>query len=232
MNALRLSTAIVLFSSLACLAQSPDKDAPHREGERRGPPGGPGSPGKSGGMMRPPMGFDKLSEEERLLLREAFSKAWTSPDVAAARDDALKATERSRRVLHEVMRKSDPKVAAILDKMKPPYPVDERGLPELPPPDSPDFARIATERLGAEMMSVARPGRHDETRRLHERVMQLPSMKESFVTMEKASPTERIESLRKIRELYRKLVGEELARLAKAREAESAKKAPDAKEPR
>ncbi len=184
-------------------------------------------------MMRPPMGFDKLSEEERLLLREAFSKAWTSPDVAAARDDALKATERSRRVLHEVMRKSDPKVAAILDKMKPPYPVDERGLPELPPPDSPDFAKIATERLGAEMMSVARPGRHDETRRLHERVMQLPSMKESFVAMEKASPPERIESLRKIRELYRKLVGEELARLAKAREAaESAKKAPDAKEPR
>lgn len=227
MKALLLSTAIILFSSIAGLAQSPDKDAPRREGERRGP-GGPG--GKSSGMMRPQMGFEKLSEDERRLLREAFSKAWSSPEVAAARDNALKANEQSRRVLHETMKKSDPRIAAILDKMKPPYPVDDRGFPQLPPPESPEFAKIATERMRAEMMSIAKPGKHEETRRLHERIMQLPPMKEAVTALDKATPGDRIESFRKIRELYRKLVGEELGRLAKAREAGDApKNAPETK---
>ena len=233
MNALRLSTALILLSTFASLAQTPDKEPPRREderreGDRRGPGSGPGGPS---GMMRPPMGFDKLTEDERRQLREAFSKAWSSPEVAAARDEALKANENARRVLHDVMKKSDPKIAAILDKIKPPYPVDDRGFPQLPPPDSPDFAKVATERMRAEMMSVAKPGKHEDSRRLHDRIMTLAPMKDAVTALDKATPQERIESFRRIRELYRKLVGEELGRLAKAREAgEAAKKAPEPKE--
>lgn len=184
---------------------------PHREGERRGPPG-------ISGAMRPPAGFEKLSEEERKQMRDAFEKAWKEPKVVEARDQALRANENVRRVLHETMSRNDPKVAALLDKMKPPYEIDDRGFPILPRPDSPDFVKIAQARLGAEMMSIAKPGKQEDGHRFHDRIMQLPRMKEAMSKLETMPPADRLDALRKIRELYRKLVGEEFSRFRKLRE--------------
>ena len=218
---------VVLFSlSLSLAAQNgeppappkngePPAPPPRREGERRGPPGMMG--GGSGGM-RPPAGFEKLSEEERKLMREAFEKAWKDPKVIEARDQALRANENVRRVLHDAISKEDPKVAALLEKMKPPFETDDRGFPILPRPDSPDFVKVANARLGAEMMSMAKPGKQEDTRRFHERIMQLPRMKEAMAALETTPPADRLEALRKIRDLYRQLVGEEFARLRKLRE--------------
>lgn len=213
---------VVLFAfSLSLAAQSADPPSPskggdsptppRREGERRGPPG------MSGGL-RPPAGFEKLTEDERKLMRDAFEKAWKDPKVIEARDQALRANENVRRVLHDTMSKDDPKVSALLEKMKPPFETDDRGFPILPRPDSPDFVKVAEARLGAEMMSIAKPGKQDDTRRFHERIMQLPRLKEAFSSLETTPPGERLEALRKIRDLYRQLVGEEFARFRKVRE--------------
>lgn len=174
--------------------------------------------GGSNSGMRPPAGFEKLSEEERKLMREAFEKAWKDPKVVEARDQALRANENVRRVLHDAISKEDPKVAALLEKMKPPFETDDRGFPILPRPDSPDFVKVANARLGAEMMSMAKPGKQEDTRRFHERIMQLPRMKEAMAALETTPPAERLEALRNIRDLYRQLVGEEFARLRKLRE--------------
>lgn len=215
----------ILFALALPLAAQPGEASPqpkngppppHREGERRGGP--PGMMGGSSGMLRPPAGFEKLSEEERKMMRGAFEKAWKNPEVIEARDKALRANEHVRRVLHEAMSKDDPKIAAILEKMKPPFPVDDRGFPILPQPESPEFAKIAIERLSAEMMSVAKPGKHEETLRFHERIMQTPRMKEALTQLESTPTGGRIEFFRQIRDLYRQLAGEEFARFRKARE--------------
>lgn len=218
---------VVLFAlSLSLAAQNgeppapskngePPAPPPRREGERRGPPG---MMGGSNSGMRPPAGFEKLSEEERKLMREAFEKAWKDPKVVEARDQALRANENVRRVLHDAISKEDPKVAALLEKMKPPFETDDRGFPILPRPDSPDFVKVANARLGAEMMSMAKPGKQEDTRRFHERIMQLPRMKEAMAALETTPPADRLEALRKIRDLYRQLVGEEFARFRKLRE--------------
>ncbi|MBL9130362.1 MAG: hypothetical protein JNG86_04135 [Verrucomicrobiaceae bacterium] len=217
MNALLLSTAFFLVSAYVVRAQPPSGEPQRREGERdRRGPGGP--PGMSGGMMRPPDGFEKLTEEEKKTMREAFSKAWSNPDVVAARDKALQANEQVRRVLHEAMKKNDPKVAAILERIKPAYPVDERGFPLMPSPESPEFAKVAMARLDAEARAVSRPGRHEDGQRFHARIMENPRMKEAFEGLQNTVPGERVEAFRKIRELYRQLVGEEFARMNKARE--------------
>lgn len=215
------SLAVFFAFSLSLAAQPGDPSGPpkngdagappRREGERRGPSG-------MNGGIRPPAGFDKLTEEERTLMREAFEKAWKDPKVIEARDQALRANENVRRVLHDAMSKDDPKVAALLEKMKPPFESDDRGFPILPRPDSPDFVKVANARLGAEMMSMAKPGKQEDTRRFHERIMQLPRMKEAMAALETTPPAERLEALRKIRDLYRQLVGEEFARFRKARE--------------
>lgn len=218
---------VVLFAlSLSLAAQNGEPPAPpkngdapapppRREGERRGQPGMMG--GGSGGI-RPPAGFEKLTEEERQLMRESFEKAWKDPKVIEARDQALRANENVRRVLHDTMSKDDPKVSALLEKMKPPFETDDRGFPILPRPDSPDFVKVANARLGAEMMSVSKPGKQEDSRRFHERIMQLPRMKEAMAALETTPPAERLEALRKIRDLYRQLAGEEFARFRKVRE--------------
>ncbi|MFM2165634.1 MAG: hypothetical protein RIS79_5 [Verrucomicrobiota bacterium] len=218
---------VVLFSlSLSLAAQTgeppappkngePSAQPPRRDGERRGPPGMMGG-GNHG--IRPPAGFEKLNEEERKIMREAFEKAWKDPKVIEARDQALRANENVRRMLHDTMTKESPQVAALLEKMKPPFETDDRGFPILPRPDSPDFVKVAQARLGSEMMSMAKPGKQEDTRRFHERIMQLPKMKEAITALEATPPAERLDALRKIRDLYRQLVGEEFARFRKARE--------------
>jgi hypothetical protein len=204
--------AVLFALSLSLAAQT--GGALHDEGStlpRRG------TPGMSGGI-RPPAGFEKLGEEERKLLREAFEKAWKDPKVVEARDQALRANENVRRALNETMGRDNPKIAALLAKMKPPFETDDRGFPILPRPDSPDFVKVAQARLGAEMMAIAKPGKQEDNRRFHERIMGLPRMREAMTTLESTPPAGRFEALRKIRELYRQVVTEEFARYRKNRE--------------
>jgi len=190
----------------------PDGPPPYREGgDRRGPPGAPGMiPGKG----RPPYeGFEKLSEEERGKVRAAFDKAWQRPEVIESRDRAMKANEEMREKLRKAVQEIDPEVATILEKVKPPFPMDQRGLPELPKPDSPEFGRMAAIRLGAEMLAMARPERREETRRFHDRIMQLPRVKEALARLEQMPPEERLEGLKKLRETYREVTAEEFRKL-------------------
>ncbi len=124
--------------------------------------------------MRPPMGFDTLTEEEKKKVREAMAKAWNRPEVITARDKAMEANEQMRHTLQVAIKEIDPEVDAILEKIKPPYALDHRGLPLMPKPESPDFIKFVGIRLRAELMSIAKPGRHEETDVLWE--VRVPSL--------------------------------------------------------
>lgn len=192
------------------------RDGDHRDGDRRGPggPSGPGGPGMMPGSGRPRYdGFEKLSEEERAKVRAAFDKAWQRPEVIESRDKAMKANEEMREKLRLAVQEIDPEVAKILEKVKPPFPMDQRGLPEMPKPDSPEFARMAGIRLGAEMLSMSKPERREETRRFHDRIMQMPRVKEALTKLEEMSPQERMEGFKKLRDVYRDVTGEEFRKM-------------------
>lgn len=226
MPAMRLLALILPAIVLTVSAQQPEGDrpppgegAPHRaDGERRGPPGGPGMmPGKGRQHFS---GFEKLSEEERTKVRAAFEKAWKRPEVIESRDKAMQANEEMRERLRKAVQEIDPEVAKILEKVKPPFPMDQKGLPEMPKPDSPEFARMAGVRLGAEMMAMSRPERRDDTRRFHERIMQMPRVKEALAKLEQLPPAERMAGFKKLRDVYREITGEEF-RKAREKSAES-----------
>ncbi|WP_395753901.1 hypothetical protein [Prosthecobacter sp.] len=209
---------LVLFFALAtaAVAQSEgEKPMPPKPGE--GPPrpdgdrhGGPGMMHRGGGG--PPRGFDgfeKLSEEEKQKVRAAFEKAWQRPEVIEARDKALRANEEMRNTLHGALKEIDPEVVGILEKIKPQFPMDQRGLPEMPKPESPQFAHMAAIRLGAELQAISRPERRDETRGFHERLMQLPRVKEALARLDALPPSERLEAFKRFREIYREAAGQE-----------------------
>lgn len=178
-----------------------DGPPPHRDGDHRGPPG----------MGRPRGfdGFEKLSESEKHKVRAAFEKAWQRPEVIDARDKALRANEEMRNTLHNALKDIDPEVVGILEKIKPQFPMDQRGLPEMPKPDSPQFAHMAAIRMGAELQSISRPERRDEARGFHERLLQLPRVKEALAKLDALPPGERMEAFKKFREIYREAVGQE-----------------------
>lgn len=175
-------------------------------------------------------GFEKLSETEKQKVRTAFEKAWQRPEVIESRDKAMKANEEMRNTLHAALKEIDPEVVGILEKIKPPFPVDQRGLPEMPKPESPEFARMAAMRLGAEMLSMARPERRDETRRFHERIMQLPRVKEAFTKLEQLPPEQRLEAFHKLRDIYREVVGQEFAKVRERGESKDGKPETEKKE--
>ena len=177
----------------------------HHDGERHGPAGMMYGMGRPRGFD----GFEKLSEAEKLKVRAAFEKAWQRPEVIEARDKALRANEGMRNTLHSALKEIDPEVVGILEKIKPQFPMDQRGLPEMPKPDSPDFAHMAAIRLGAELQSIARPERRDETRGFHERLLQLPRIKEALAKLDALPPAERIEAFKKFRDIYREAAGQE-----------------------
>ncbi|MFZ2278183.1 MAG: hypothetical protein WAW39_10305 [Prosthecobacter sp.] len=178
-----------------------DGPPPYREGEHRGPPG----------MGRPRGfdGFEKLSEVEKQKVRAAFEKAWQRPEVIESRDRALRANEEMRNTLHNALKEIDPEVVGILEKIKPQFPMDQRGLPEMPKPDSPNFAHMAAIRLGAELQSISRPERRDETRVFHERLLQLPRVKEALARLDTLPTAERMEAFKKFRDIYREAAGQE-----------------------
>lgn len=193
--------------------QGPYRDH-DRDGDRRGPPGPPGMMG--GGMGgKPPRydGFERLSEDEKAKVRAAFEKAWQRPEVIEARDKAMRANEEMRNKLHAALKDIDPQVVGILEKAKPPFPMDQRGLPEMPKPDSPEFGRMAVARIGAEMLSVARPDRKDDTRRFHDRIMQMPRIKEELAKLEQLPLGEKMEGFKRFRDIYRQVASEEYMKL-------------------
>jgi hypothetical protein len=185
----------------------PSGDGPSRhEGEHHGPPG------MMHGMGKPSRGFDgfeKLSDAEKQKVRAAFEKAWQRPEVIESRDKALRANEEMRSTLHKALKEIDPEVVAILEKIKPQFKMDQRGLPEMPKPDSPEFAHMAAIRLGAEMLSISRPERRDETRHFHERLMQLPRVKEALAKLDQLPPDQRIEAFKHLRDIYREAAAQE-----------------------
>ncbi|MDZ4404372.1 hypothetical protein [Prosthecobacter sp.] len=219
---------LALFLALVttAVAQSEDTKPPppkpgegpsFRDGERRGPPGM--IPGMGGKPSRGFDGFEKLSEAERGKVRAAFEKAWQRPEVIASRDEAMKANEEMRNTLHKALKEIDPEVVGILEKIKPPFPVDQRGLPEMPKPESPEFGRMAAIRLGAEMMSVSKPERREETRRFHDRIMQLPRVKEALARLEQLPPDQRMEAFKKLRDTYREVAGQEFMKFREKSES-------------
>lgn len=176
-----------------------------------------------GGKPRGFDGFDKLSEDERAKVRAAFDKAWQRPEVIESRDKAMKANEEMRERLRKAVQEIDPAVAKILEKVKPNFPLDQNGLPEMPKPDSPEFGRMAAMRLGAEMLAMARPERREETRRFHDRIMQLPRVKEAISRLEQLPPEQRMEAFRRLRDTYREVVGQEFSKMRERGEPKEGK---------
>jgi len=168
--------------------------------------------------MRPPMGFDTLTEDEKKKVREAMAKAWNRPEVITARDKAMEANEQMRQTLQTAIKEIDPEVDAILEKIKPPYPLDHRGLPLMPKPESPEFIKFVGIRLRAELMSIAKPGRHEETGRFHDRIMQSQRMKDVLGELERAAPGSRVDVFMKLRDIYRQVAADEFAKFKKPRE--------------
>ena len=183
----------------------PGDGPPHRDGDHHGPPGMMPGMGRPRGFD----GFEKLSEGEKQKVRAAFEKAWQRPEVIESRDKALRANEEMRNTLHTALKEIDPEVVGILEKIKPQFPMDQRGLPEMPKPDSPEFAHMAAIRLGAELQSISRPERREETHGFHERLLQLPRVKEALAKLDALPPAERMEAFKKFREIYREAAGQE-----------------------
>jgi hypothetical protein len=184
-----------------------DKDWQHRSGNRG--PGGPGGPGGgsgySGGYSRGDRErgdmFKGLPEEERQRVREAFEKAWQDPEVIAARDRMSKANEDMRNALHNALKKADPEVVKILEKVRPPggFP----GMSRMPDATDPEFIPQVIQRLGVELQAWARFDRREtDTKPMHERIVQMPAVKEAIQRAQDATVEQRPEAWRRLREAY------------------------------
>ena len=201
-------------------AEGPPPPPPPKPEEGNRPPwqrGGPNGPGGQGGMGGHGFGFggpmnnrdrgqgmENLSETEKKRLREAVEKVWSNPEVAAAREKIMKANEELRAALREAVKKNDPEVVAIMEKVKTQFPWDQRrGPPPLPRSDDPDFPNQAIARLGLEMMTFAKPEQREAMRHLHERVLELPGVKDAVSKLRMASNEGRPEAFKALRDVYK-----------------------------
>lgn len=185
-----------------------DRGRDRDRGDWRGGGGG-GMPGFGG---RPPMrneGFDKLSEDEKKRVRDALDKVWSRPEVIEAKDKAMRANEEMRDTVRDALTKIDPEAAAILAKTEPKDHFDPRDLPKLPATDSPEYPKIMVQRLGMEMLSFSRPERREETRKLHDRVMEYPQVQAALTKVQGTTGEERVQAIQQLREEYRQAVGKE-----------------------
>jgi hypothetical protein len=200
------SSAIVAFAAEG----EPVKPRPDEPGRPERGPGGKGFGMPPGGMRD--TGWDQLTEVEKKRLREALDKVWESPEVAAAREKIMKATEEMRGTIRTALEKNDPEAAKIMAKVKTPFPwPSHRGPPPLPKPEDPNFSRLAAMRLGFEMMSMAKPEQREALRHLHERVVELPAVKEAIAKIESAPVGERLEAFKAMRDIYKKECDREIA---------------------
>ena len=212
---------VLTLGAAALSAQEPPLPKP--PGDEHGkPPRGPGGPrfGMGGGMRE--SGWDQLNEDEKKKLREAIDKVWDTAEVAASRDKIMKATEEMRTTLRTALEKSDPDAAKIMAKVKTPFPwPSHRGPPPMPNPEDPNFPRMATMRLGFEMLSIAKPEQREAMRHLHERLVELPSVKDAAAKLEAAPISGRMEAFKMLRETYQKEREREIAEY-RARRRDSA----------
>jgi hypothetical protein len=59
-------------------------------------------------------GFERLTEEQKVRVREALGKAWGRPEVSEARDRMMKANEEMRDAIHAALKEIDPEMAMLL----------------------------------------------------------------------------------------------------------------------
>lgn len=192
-----------------------------RQGKAPGAPGMPGGPGagpgergfpRSGSNMSPLQmeGFERLPEEEKKRVRAAMEKAWSMPALQQAKERYIKANEEFRSTLRQTLQEVDPEVVKILEKVKPQQQMDPRAMPKLPPPTDQQFAKIAVDRLGMEVLAFVRPELREKIRTIHAKVMQQPEVAEAVKTLLEAPPEKRVEALQALREVYRKAMSKEL----------------------
>jgi hypothetical protein len=164
------------------------------------------------GHGRPPGGsrhdgFDQLPEAEKRRVREALEKVWSRPEVIEARDRAMKANEDFRDAIRLALHSIDPEAAKIMERVRPPDHFDPRQMPKLPPTDSDEFPKVVLQRMGLEFIGYMRPERREEAKRVHERVIAMPHLKEAFQRLQDSRGEERVQALQALRDLYRQEVG-------------------------
>jgi hypothetical protein len=177
-------------------------------GDRRDWRGG-GMPGfgKSPGRHD---GFDQLPEPEKKRVRAALDKVWTRPEVLAARDRAMKANEDFRDAMRDALKAIDPEVVTIMERIRPPEQhFDPRKLPPLPPPDSNEFPRVVLQRMGLELWGYARPDRREDTKKLHDRIVASPPLREAVTKVLATQGEARNAAMQNLRQVYRDEVNKE-----------------------
>ena len=220
-----VNPSLTLLKLLACTMMLGEVSRAQTPGERPPPPP-PGSKdgrmfgGFGRGHFGPPGGrdsdFAKLTEEERTQVRKALEEAWKTPEVESARDRLMKANEDFRKAMQSAVEKTDPAAAKILAKIRPPTPWDVvRDRVRLPRPEDPKFVEAAVGRLAMELYNFAKPEHRDAARKLHDRVIEFPSVKSAIEAMRAAEPPKRMEAFKKLAEEYKKQVDAEVASLKK-----------------
>ncbi|MFZ4766245.1 MAG: hypothetical protein ACOYMN_14945 [Roseimicrobium sp.] len=157
--------------------------------------------------------FKDLPEDERQKVRAAFDKAWSQPEVVAARERLGKANEEFRQAMQKAMKQADPEVAKILEKARPPMPPGGGPMiSRMPDMSDPDFARKAVMRLAMELQLWARAERRDiPTFRVHERIVQTPAVQEAINRLTQAPTEQREEAWRALRDAYHATLQQELS---------------------
>jgi len=195
-----------------------------RPGDERGDRRGVGDHFGPGG--RPPMfgeGFEKLSEDQKSRVREALGKAWGRPEVSVARDRMMKANEEMREAIHSALKEIDPEIATLLASMRGPEPRGGRGeMPKMPDAESPDFPGAVVRRLEMELLAFSPPERREEARKLHERLLESPEIREAVEKLNAAPVRDRVAAMEILRRVYREGVGRELGKAREKREGEGA----------
>lgn len=200
-----------------------------RQGKGPGAPGMPGGPGagpgergfpRSGSNMSPLQteGFERLPDEEKKRVRAAMEKAWSMPALQQAKERYIKANEEFRSTLRQTLQEVDPEVVKILEKMKPQQQMDPRTMPKLPPPTDQQFAKIAVDRLGLEVLAFVRPELREKIRAIHAKVMQQPEVAEAVKKLLDAPIEKRVEALQALRDVYRKAMSKELPNSPRAQQ--------------
>lgn len=164
--------------------------------------------------------FDKLSEAERTRVREAMNQAWSKPEMEAARDKFMKASQEFREVLRQTLQGIDPEVVKILEKVKPPMPWEMRSSPPALRPEDPEFVQHAVARLGFEMQAFGKPDQREALRHLHDRVVELPVIKALVDKLQAAPIGERMAMFKTLRDAYKQEVEREISDFRKKREKE------------
>lgn len=196
---------------------NPDRsEKPNGDRPRWTPGSRPGMPGGDTGMRHGDKdrmeAFKQLTEEERQKVRAAFEKVWNNPNIAAARERLTRANDEYREIFHKALQDTDPEVARILSKIKPP--MSPEGGPGGPPmmgkqPDfnDPEFPRKAPLRLASELQFLARSEKRDiPVMQLHEKFLKTPAVQEALKRLQEADVSGREEAWRRLREAYQTAV--------------------------